>query len=66
MATTKKSGREDLVRDLFLTLSNKWDVHDKASARNLAKHCVEIVDGYYEVLDGVFAAKKPEKTPKTV
>ncbi len=66
MATSKTSSREDLVRDLFLTLSNKWDVHDRASARNLAKHCVEIVDGYYEVLDGVFAAKKPAKAPKSV
>lgn len=61
MATSKKNTREDLVRDVFLALANKWDVHDKASARNLAKHCVDIVDGYYEVLDGVFAAKKPEK-----
>lgn len=61
MAVAKKNSREDMVREVFLTLANKWDVHDKASARNLAKHCVEIVDGYYEVLDGVFAAKKPEK-----
>lgn len=61
MAVTKKNSREDMVREVFLILTPKWDVHDKASARNLARHCVDIVDGYYEVLDTVFAAKKPEK-----
>jgi len=62
MAVAKKNTKEEMVREVFLALANKWDVHDRPSARNLAKHCVEIVDGYYEVLDAVYAAKKPEKS----
>lgn len=61
MAVSKKGTREELVRELFLALVGKWDVHDRVTARNLARHCVDIADGYYEVLDTVYAAKKPEK-----
>ena len=61
MAVAKKNTREEMVRELFLVLARKWDVHDKATAKTLARHCVEMVDGYYEVLDTVYAAKKPEK-----
>ena len=61
MAVAKKNSREEMVREVFLALVPKWDVHDKASAKGLAKQCVEIVDGYYDVLDTVFAAKKPDK-----
>jgi len=61
MAVAKKNTREEMVREVFLALVHKWEVHDKASARNLARHCVDMVDGYYEVLDTVYAAKKPEK-----
>ncbi|HTB34343.1 MAG TPA: hypothetical protein VK842_05735 [bacterium] len=63
-AVAKKNTREELVREVFLALVSKWDVHDKASARTLARHCVDMVDGYYEVLDTVYAAKKPEKIDK--
>ena len=61
MAVPKKGSREEMVRDVFLALAPKWDVKDKTSARNLARQCVEIADGYYDALDHVFAAKKPEK-----
>jgi hypothetical protein len=61
MAGIKKSGKEEMVRDVFMALLSKWDVRDRGSARNLAKHAVEIADGFYEEMDHVFAAKKPEK-----
>lgn len=61
MPVAKKNGKEEMVRDLFIALAAKWDVHDKASARNLAKQCLDAVDGYHEVMDTAFAAKKPEK-----
>ncbi len=61
MPIVKKSGKEEMARDLFVTLAAKWDVHDKAGAKNLAKHCLEAVDGFYEVLDSAYASKKPEK-----
>lgn len=65
MATSKKAGKEELVRELFLALAPKWDVHDRLSAKNLAKHCLDAVDGFYEVLDQAYAAKKPEKIEKS-
>jgi hypothetical protein len=58
---TKKIGREEMVRELFLTLAPKWDVHDRVTARHLARQCLEAIDGFYEELDKSFAAKKPEK-----
>lgn len=61
MAIARKAGKEELVRELFVALAAKWDVHDKASARNLAHHCLEAADGYYDVMDHAFIAKKPEK-----
>lgn len=61
MAATKKNTKDEMVREVFLALARKWDVHDKASAKQLAKQSVEIVDGFYEVMDTVYAAKKPEK-----
>jgi len=64
MAVAKKSGREELVRELFVALAPKWDVHDKLSAKNLAKHCLEAADGFYEVMDQAYGAKKPEKLDK--
>ena len=63
MATAKKSGKEELVRDVFVALAAKWDIHDRAGAKILTKHCLEIADGFYEALDGALAAKKPEKLP---
>jgi hypothetical protein len=64
MAVSKKPGREEMVRDLFLALAAKWDVHDKPGAKNLTKSCLEAVDGFYEVMDQVYTAKKPEKLEK--
>ena len=61
MAVAKKSGKEEFVKEVFVALLAKWDVHDKSGAQKLAKACLEIADGYYEVLDGALAAKKPEK-----
>jgi hypothetical protein len=61
MAVGKKGDKEEMVHEVFLALAKKWDVHDRATGRNLAKHCVEIVDGYYELMDTVYASKKPEK-----
>jgi hypothetical protein len=64
MPVSKKPGKEEMVRDLFLALAAKWDVHDRVSAKNLTKTCLEAVDGFYEVLDQAYAAKKPEKLEK--
>ncbi len=64
MPVAKKSGKEEMVRELFIRLAAKWDVHDKASARHLTKACLEAVDGFYDVLDHAYAAKKPEKLEK--
>ncbi len=62
MPVTKKSGREELVRQLFLVLAPKWDIHDKAGARNLAVHCLEMAEGYHEVVEPALGLpKKPEK-----
>jgi 23S rRNA G2445 N2-methylase RlmL len=61
MPVSKKGSKEELVRDVFLALLVKWDVHDKATGRNLARHSVDIVEGYYEVLDNVYGSRKPEK-----
>jgi hypothetical protein len=63
MPVTKKSGKEELVRKLFLNLASKWDIHDRAGAQHLAKQCLEMAEGYYDVVDASLAAspKKPEK-----
>lgn len=62
MPVGKKSGKEEVVRGLFLALAPKWDIHDKAGARNLAKHCLEMAEGYQEVVETALGLpKKPEK-----
>lgn len=61
MAGAKKNGKEELARELFVVLAAKWDVHDRASGKNLAQHCLEAAEGFYDVMDHAFAAKKPEK-----
>lgn len=50
MATLKKNSNEEFIKEIFMALLDKWDVKDKASAKNLAKHAVEIAEGYAEVL----------------
>jgi hypothetical protein len=61
MPVSRKGNKEELVRELFVALADKWDVHDRSSARNLAEHCLHIADGYFDVMDAAFASKKPEK-----
>ena len=58
---SKKIGKEEMIRELFLSLAPKWDVHDRVTARHLARQCLEAIDGFYEEMDKSFAAKKPEK-----
>lgn len=57
----KKSSKEEFAREVFVALAAKWDVHDKASAAILAAHCLDIAEGYFDVVDGALASKKPEK-----
>ena len=61
MAPGKKSTREEFVREIFLALASRWDVKDRHSAAVLTRHCMDIADGYYDVMEQTFAAKKPEK-----
>lgn len=62
MPVVKKSGKEELVRALFLALAPKWDIHDKAGAKNLAKQCLEMAEGYTEVVEPALGLpKKPDK-----
>lgn len=62
MPVTKKGGKEELVRGLFLGLAAKWDIHDKPSARHLAQRCLEMAEAYHEVVDPALGLpKKPEK-----
>jgi hypothetical protein len=63
MPVTKKSGKEELVRKLFVALAPKWDIHDRAGAQHLAKQCLEMAEGYHDVMDAALGAspKKPEK-----
>lgn len=61
MAVSKKGTKEEFVREIFLALAARWDVKDRHSSQALARHCIEIADGYYDVMEQAFAAKKPEK-----
>lgn len=61
MAAAKKSGKEELAREVFVALVAKWDIHDRAGAKILSKHCLEIADGFYDSMDSALASKKPEK-----
>jgi hypothetical protein len=61
-AITKKNTKEELLRALFVALAPKWDIHDRASAKNLAKQCLEMVEGFHDVVDPALSLpKKPEK-----
>lgn len=60
MPAIKKNGREELVRALFVALAPKWDVKDRASARNLARHCLEIAEGFHDVVDPALSLPKPK------
>lgn len=62
MPVTKKSGKEDLIRALFISLAPKWDIHDRAGAQHLAKRCLEMAEGYHDVVEPALGLpKKPEK-----
>lgn len=54
--------RDELAKEVFLKLVNRWDVKDRSSAANLARCALEIADGFIEVSDGKFAGKAKSKT----
>ena len=59
MPALKKDPQSELVRDIFLALLDRWDVKDKASAKNLARHAQEIALGYHEVVKPTPVMTKP-------
>lgn len=63
MAVGKKNGREEMLRELFVALAPKWDIHDREGARTLTRHCLDMIDGFYDVADTVSAAPKQRAKP---
>jgi len=59
MPTLKKDADTEFVRNIFLALCSRWDVKDKASAKNLARYALEIAAGYNEVIKPVPVMTKP-------
>ena len=64
MAVSNKSDREAMLRDLFVALAPKWDIHDREGAKTLTRHCLDMMEGFYDVANSVADETKP--SAKTV
>jgi hypothetical protein len=50
MPSLRKDPNSEFVKEIFLALLDRWDVKDRASARNLATHAQEIAAGYVDIV----------------
>lgn len=58
--------KDELVKDIFLRLLERWDIKDKAGARGLALASAQIADGFTEAMREVMDGKpvSPKAPPK--
>lgn len=59
MPPVKKIANSELVKEIFLALLDRWDVKDKSSSKNLARHALEIAAGFQEVVAPAPVMTKP-------